>query len=320
MKNKLLKKLMLFLLSVSIAASTGILAACNNDDESKAPCTTHVDANDDGKCDNCGADMPGGGNEETPGGNEETPGDGEEESQLEIWQSTAQYTFTNPDRGACQMYLLPDGTAKFLPSTVSAPNEVYSGTWTAENGTLKLKMNKTDDVTLAGGASDAQEYTVTATNGTYSVTLPTVQAGRDQTLTFTGETIAAPSDSTEQTPGEEENTDPRTEWAASAEYIFMGGRNGDQQYLFLLEDNTVKAITSTSHLDETLSGSSWSYDEATNTFTIMLNTIPDQNITAENPAAPETYTVTLTDGAYSFTYTYFAGQERSNAVTYTPAV
>lgn len=59
MKKKLLAMLAL---SAVLAMSAGLLAACNDPkdpDDPDIPCTEHVDANNDGKCDNCGEDMGG---------------------------------------------------------------------------------------------------------------------------------------------------------------------------------------------------------------------------------------------------------------------
>ena len=51
-----LKKILSVLLVLALAVSTVIsITSCGGD---KDPCTTHVDANSDKKCDNCEADMP----------------------------------------------------------------------------------------------------------------------------------------------------------------------------------------------------------------------------------------------------------------------
>ena len=69
-----MKKILLILLCLTLAASCFMMTACG---DTPTECTEHTDADSNRKCDNCGADVqtqtPGG--DETPGGNDQTGAD-----------------------------------------------------------------------------------------------------------------------------------------------------------------------------------------------------------------------------------------------------
>ena len=74
--RKKLKSFIAFICALTLAGGIAVLAGCN-DRSSGGAHTQHVDANNDGKCDECGEDMPDDGkpDDDNPGGGDNPGGD-----------------------------------------------------------------------------------------------------------------------------------------------------------------------------------------------------------------------------------------------------
>ena len=323
MIKTILKRMAAIILSASMITTAGLLSACSNDDEIKATCTTHVDTNDDGKCDNCGADMPDGGNEETPGGNEETPGGNEETpggneetpggdttqtilEQAERWDEEARYIFDGT-AGRSKLYLFSDGVAKFMPSRYY--EEAYTGSWTVIDGTLHVSMNKTDDANVAAGtAPNPIEYTATKSGNTYSITIPSSR--EDCPLEYTGnDAIEAPSAEI-----------PQEEWPERATYAFVDDASNVRSALYLLPFGVAKLMPRTNRATSTCSGT-WSIDENTKTITLVMDKVSDNDkATVGSQPNPAEYTIELVDNTYTATITYSRASQSGDIIEETVTV
>lgn len=137
-----MKKKFLAILALSgcVAMSAGMLAGCTDPDQPEEPCTQHVDANNDGKCDVCGEDMGGG-------------------TVTEVKMTDGVYNNMMDASHEALIKLYEDGTAYLSGFTVSykgwyeVKDEEITTAATADDGTI------IDDVAVEAGRGEKEWLT-----------------------------------------------------------------------------------------------------------------------------------------------------------------
>lgn len=214
---------------------------------------------------------------------------------------------TELSRVNSKLFLLPDGIAKYLPSSSAESNQV-SGTWALEGTTLKLTLNKLTDAAIDTDPSAKESYEITPdADGVYRIVH--IGFARDvvenlEQFTFIGKLEGAenadPNQGGEQgeqsgeqgeQPGEQGI--PQDAWETSAEYAFPTRRGG----LFLLPEGVAKYLASAE--DGTVYTGTWSKEG--NAITVTLNAYSDgiledaEAVLMEGTEKTDTKTATVED-------------------------
>ncbi len=320
--KKFMKKSVVFL--ALLAMVIGMLAGCaGNENPSTGSHIRHVDANKDGVCDECGANVsvapgttvstaPSGNNDPvTPGDTTAGPGVGENTDGPDVWDTTAQYIFTHSSDNTrtSLLYLFPNGVAKFMPTRYY--EEYYTGTWNVVDGTLTIVMNANhDQLILDGNEANPTAHEVAVKDGVYSLSITSTR-GEVLGLEYKGE-IKAPANpsapSNPPTPSNPSNpstpSDPSNDWSKDAVYTFVDDAANVRAALYLLAGGEAKLLPRTNRPTSLCSGT-WSMDEATKTITLSMDKTSDDD-EANNGIASDmaSYTIELSGNTYTVTITY----------------